>query len=563
MKRLGSVLVSIALFHTGCGDDGAAEDEASAARASTSATTAGAGSTPSAAGSGGDASGGPGAGGGAQGAGGDASASSGNGASSGAGGHVEGEPIVGGPGCGFDPAAFCDPFDGPSARRGRGGELDARFWSAGRMQGQLSTTRAIGVGMALIPTCRPDVADRVWPDGDTIVCDPVPDVASPHLLIAAAAQYYGQNGYRVRQPFDFAGRTGTIAFSGTASPQGPLHGWLSLAITEEPISMPGYAILGNDEGSIIPRNAVEVHFNAAGGSNDDAITIRHIHVFRDWVDTVFAPPEALPASTYLPGKLNHFEVAIAEDHVEVRISPYSDDGTSFGAPTTTWRIDTPIPFTRGYVHLSLHNHATIKYTQPIDGFAEVVDAAVARIDDFGFDGPVVTAAREHEIPDALVPFNEPGFQGPERDPHNPEHAGVDLGYFLNDASLGPRQTLSFPDVDTSGVASAKVALSWWVDALTPGQPETFALRLRLNGGEWIERALEPGEVALFTENPTTIDPDGEPIGDPHTQGRLAIVVDVPVEDLVSGDNALELVTSGVPTSYPPFVGNIDLLLATE
>src|SRR6185436_17505300 len=63
-------------------------------------------------------------------------------------------PKMGAPGCGFDAAAFCDTFDGSGAAKGRAGELDARFWSGSRMHGQLSTTRAMGVGMALIPACR-------------------------------------------------------------------------------------------------------------------------------------------------------------------------------------------------------------------------------------------------------------------------------------------------------------------------------------------------------------------------------------------------------------------------
>jgi hypothetical protein len=40
-------------------------------------------------------------------------------------------------------------------------------------------------------------------------------------------------------------------------------------------------------------------------------------------------------------------------------------------------------------------------------------------------------------------------------------------------------------------------------------------------------------------------------------------MDVPVADLVPGRNTVEFVTANVPTSYPPFVCNIDLLLKTR
>lgn len=431
------------------------------------------------------------------------------------------------------------------------------------MQWQLSATHAMGITKARIPACRPGLPTEVWPDDDTLVCDPTPDVASSHLLVAAAAQNYGQNGYRIRRPFDFADRTGTIVFDGTVAPMGILHGWISLAITEDPISMPGYALTTNDEGSIIPRNAVEVHFTSDPGG-PSGITVRNVHVFRDHVDTVHSPPPSLVPADYVAGKLNHFEVAVAPDGIEVRISPYSADGASFEPPVTIWKIVTTLPFSRGWVHLSVHNHATMLYTQPGSGAPEMLAAPVALFDRVGFDGPVIGRAREYEVPDSLVPFAEPMFPIPLPDPNNPDGEGRDVGWFLGDADGGPAQTLHFDDVDPTDVVGAKVALSLWIDGLSQPLPtDQVELRVRLNGNPWVARRLTAAEAALFTDGPTTIDPDGAPLGDASTQGRLAIVVDVPPGDLVSGDNTIELVTANVPTIYPPIAANVDLILATE
>src|SRR6186713_1036317 len=197
-------------------------------------------------------------------------------------------PKIGEPGCGFETAAFCDTFGAPATKRSRGGELDGVFWSGSRTFSQLSTTRALGVGMALIPGCRPDLADKVWPDQDALICEPTADLQSKHLLVATAAQFYGQNSYRIRQPFDFAGRTGRIVFDASTDPMNPLNGWISLAITEDAMSAPGYSIVDNDEGSIIPRNALEVHFANIG--DDSKIGVRNVHVFKEHVDTVYATP---------------------------------------------------------------------------------------------------------------------------------------------------------------------------------------------------------------------------------------------------------------------------------
>ena len=113
--------------------------------------------------------------------------------------------------CGFDPpAAFCETFElGPMAG-GRAGELDPARWSAVRSAG-IDTAFGGGIGKAELPQCRPGLTGAlVLPDGDTVICDPTATIPTRHLLTATAAQNYGLNTYRIRQPFDFAGRTGTI-----------------------------------------------------------------------------------------------------------------------------------------------------------------------------------------------------------------------------------------------------------------------------------------------------------------------------------------------------------------
>jgi hypothetical protein len=469
-------------------------------------------------------------------------------------------PTIGEKGCGFEVAAFCDTFGGASTVRSRGGELHGFFWSGSRSYSQLSATRALGIGSATIPECRPDVKDQVFPDGDALICNPVFDLKSGHLLAASAAQYYGQNGYRVRQPFDFTGRSGKIVFDASMDPLSPLLGWISLAVTEDPISTPGYSIVDNDEGSIIPKNALEVHFANPGG--DGNIAVRYLHVFNNYVDTVYSPPGSLMPTTRSPGKVNHFEFTIAQDSIEVSITPFSEDGTMFAAPAYVYKQAVSLPFSRGYVQLNLHNHATLKYSDA-NMPGGLVNAAVARIDNVGFDGPVITNWREYSVPDSLVMFKGEMFQ-PTQDPHNLENIGYDIAYVVSDVSKGPGQVLHFKDVDVADAESAKLAVTLYVDFLAAqGKPADYVLQARLNGKAWLERKLSAEEVAFFGDGPTTLDGEGKPMGNPGTQGRLAMLVDVPVADLVAGDNTVEFVTANVPTSYPPLVYNIDLVLQTK
>jgi hypothetical protein len=49
----------------------------------------------------------------------------------------------------------------------------------------------------------------------------------------------------------------------------------------------------------------------------------------------------------------------------------------------------------------------------------------------------------------------------------------------------------------------------------------------------------------------------------HTLGQIGQIIDVPLADLVAGDNVLELATMNVPRGYPPAVSNLDLVLTTK
>jgi hypothetical protein len=220
-------------------------------------------------------------------------------------------------------------------------------------------------------------------------------------------------------------------------------------------------------------------------------------------------------------------------------------------------VDTPLPLSRGYVHLSVHNHAMIKYTQP-DTFPAIVDATVAQIDNFGFDGPVIEGWREYEVPDSLVRFSEP-----LGDPYNTEDVGYDIGYFVNDEAEGPRQVLHLEGVDIAGATSARLAFSSWFLHDDANLLDDYAFRVRLNGNEWLERKLSAEEIRFLSDGPTVVDPDGAPYGDPASQGRVALLLDVPLEHLVAGDNTVEVVTANVPTNYPPIVCNVDLVLQTR
>ncbi len=477
---------------------------------------------------------------------GDAGSSSGG---SGSGGKGTGgsKPSVGGavtvvpgaPHCGLDDAAaFCDQFDAPAAANGRAGELDVALWSGSRAQPQLPTRDGLAIGIlpAKLEGCRADLPATVYPDQDALICDPTEAIPSNHLLLIAAAQNYGQTSLRIRQPFDFDGRTGKVVFDAEGYLQGSLLGWVSLAVTEDPISAPSFTTGGpmtqNDEGAQIPKNGFEIQFQdtCAGYKDPPVVGVRMLIVFKDYVATEIKSEDHVCPTTE-QAHLNHFEVSVSPSTIEIYASDSSAGGGEFGDLQLLMSADVDLPMTRGYVTITSHNHATIKYSE-----GNSLDSWQARWDNVGFDGPKLTGTREYEIPDSLETGTDPQHVGEEV---------TNIGYRIADAADGPAQTMTFKGVDPEGMASARIALSCWY--LKGDTTSSYLLQYRLNGGAWHDRALTAAEAGI--------------VGGSTSQGQLAQMLDVPLEELMSGDNTLEIVSKNAPQNYPPVVSNVDLILS--
>lgn len=452
---------------------------------------------------------------------------------------------MGDPGCGLDAAAFCATFDAPADKdlaEGRAGELDATVWSGARMEPSLNWgDEALAVGPATVAGCRSDVPDRVHPNQDVLVCDGTDAIQSNYLLVAAAAQNYGQTSLRIRQPLDFADREATIVFDAEALPGG-LLGWVSVAITEDPSPAPSFAIMGNYENGAVPRSGIEVHLNQ-NCQTENRVGVSHVNVFENWVERYYEPPGQSCVSTS-PGQLNHFEIRISRTRFEIWGSDASANGDEFGALLELYALDVDLSFERGYVHLNTHNHASLKYSD------EMTDAWIARFDDVGFDGPVINGFREYSAPDRLVPLAD--------------SEELNLGYSVAPELPQDARTLTFAGVDPTGAHSARLAFNTRY-LVGQGVPyEDYVLRYRVNGGGWHEHLLEPGQLDLL-EGPYVYNAAGENVRElgEGIAGAMAQWIAIDPAELVSGDNTVEFETEGVPTSYRPFVANVDLVLGVE
>jgi hypothetical protein len=480
--------------------------------------------------------------------------------------------------CGFDQPAFCDTFeDGPRAG-GRSGELDPKYWSVARGAPYTSSSLddAFRIGPALVGECRDGVSGtRVLPDSDVLVCDPTSAIPSRHALGTAAAQNYGLSTYRIRPPFDFAGRTGTIKLDMDLTNNG-LGGWPALVIAEDPSPTPSFDWQERGSG---PKNGIEIEFGT-GWCNTPHTLQPIIYTFADYVQTSFVPSfdcENVHAFTQA-NALNHVEVYLTQRHLELWVSDASPDGVDFPNFQKLWEGDLDLPFSHGYVSLALRNHATIKYWQG--------SAAAVRWDNIGFDGPPASDFREYSAPDSLLPYRGlPGcvagasaecrWEGeviPEVSDEDGRVAcamtgcqydgeGRSVGYTLpneGDADAPPA-ALDFNAVDLGRATRARLIFGatypWFEWNGVNHPPQFLSLLYRVNGGEWHERNINDAEANAFTDYFPEIGGAGA------GSGLLNQAIELELGELQAGDNRVELRSAHTWTgTYRVSITGADLVL---
>jgi len=478
--------------------------------------------------------------------------------------------------CGFDAPAFCDTFEAGPQPGGRSGELDGSRWSVVRGMPYTSSSfdDAFRLGPALIGDCRADLSNaRVLPDSDVLICDPTATIPSRHVLATTAAQNYGLSTYRIRQPFDFAGRTGTIKLDMDLTNAG-LGGWPALILAQDPSPAPSFDWQERGSG---PRNGIEIEFGTGWCNTPQTMEVI-VYTFADYLQTSFVPSFdcGIAHATTAPGALNHVEVYVTQTHVEVWTSDTSPDGLTFPDQHLLWAGDVALPFSRGYVSLAVRNHATMKYW--------LGSAGEVRWDNVGFDGPVVTGWREYSAPDSLTTYQGlPGCAPSGGDcqwegdviPQMPDDSGRvacantgctydgqgrNVGYVVPNAdeNVAP-VALPFSGVSLDGATRARLVLAaiypWfeWNGVNYP--PQHIELRFRVNGGAWHDRFIDDGEANAFMDfNP---DLGGAGAG----AGLLNQAIAVDLAELRAGDNLIELLADGTWTgTYRVMVTGADLVL---
>jgi hypothetical protein len=248
--------------------------------------------------------------------------------------------------------------------------------------------------------------------------------------------------------------------------------------------------------------------------------------------------------TTVQDKPNRFELLLSSTRLQVWASDHSvDGGRTFPNFRLIWDGAVTMPFTRGYVHFGIRNHASVKYSHPA--------TYVYHWDNIRFDGPTVDLPRAYEVADNTT-------SGTSTDTLELDYpyAYRNLGYEVSDgsgraegvwsptANISP---LSIAGVDLTGMTTAQLTLHLFVNTISHTADTSWGLRYRWNSGTWRTRVLTAGEV-------TAVNLAG-------AAGHVGLLIDLTFADLQNGTNTLDFSTVNVPMDYAPLVQNIDLLLA--
>jgi hypothetical protein len=290
--------------------------------------------------------------------------------------------------CELADAAFCEPFT-TAWGGGRGGDLDERRWAVSR-HGYLPASGLLSIrseanATSGITLCGESFA-RLTPPRDIRVCGRLEEVVDDGNGFAISSMM-------VRQPFDFAGRVGTLVFDVEAK-RDPLefsgHGWWGeVWITSEPTPLPstgGSTVDSRPRNGLtlrfVPRDLVTCGRDSVGGAMENEASTLAL-VAEGGVRQIV--PTSSSCFTAREGKLNRFELKLSRDRLEV----WHTDASS---PVLVSSFEgLSLPFERGFVHLS--------HVQFQSGQYASTTTQVLRWDNVAFDGPRLPVLRASDVDD--------------------------------------------------------------------------------------------------------------------------------------------------------------------
>ena len=393
---------------------------------------------------------------------------------------------------------------------GRGGDLDESLWSVSRFSVAapnevFARKAAEGGGPDKESFCGRSDFSGILPPNDFQICSgTAPDGSSSNQLneVMHDGENFAINSMRIRQPFDFTDRVGTIAFDVDAkrNPGWDGHGWWTeVWITKDPNPIPyhGAPMIGSyvNEGvgiQISPQTPQCF-------DNPDCNEAARVVISRDHKiirDRTLDDPAWFKAKDTHP---NRFRLLVSADRIEIW-------ATDWDAPNDFRRMaqinELNLGFTVGYVHLQHSQYNAAK--------AGASKSQTFRWDNVGFDGPKHPIRGAYDAADARTEQNV-----------------VFMGYDIS--SSNKITSVKVDGLDLDGATEATFDFNLHA---SPGA----SIEYRFNGGPW---------------HPFTV-PD---YGEGNSVLLRTFTVPAPLEELVAGANSIDVRPE---SGGLEFVGNMDI-----
>jgi hypothetical protein len=294
------------------------------------------------------------------------------------------------------PVIFCDTFDAPYPVNSRAGQLDSLVWGVSRLTGRGTEWRD-----STLDGCNgPQPASAIGAT-DVIICNGQLRTSSNDNHDVSVMALYP------KQPFDWAGRTGTVSFDVTNDTSGGHGAWPEFWITDLPIPAP-YAHLNPCDTCSFGRFAVGLRFAGDRGSCGTGWRADEVYVVRDWVletrnifernssGTRIEEKGCAQLSSGPNGGLNHVEVRISQNRIDV----YASDAGSKALKliNTVTSLNLPASFTKGLIWVGDYHYAAFKAHDMNPAIPDQTNHTYTW-DNVAFDGPATYRDYSYDVLD--------------------------------------------------------------------------------------------------------------------------------------------------------------------
>jgi hypothetical protein len=425
--------------------------------------------------------------------------------------------------CNLDKPAFCETFE-KEFPGGKGGVMDETAWSISRwglpMTGGFRNfarraATSTDDGMNTPSFCGGAFDGVVLPD-DLRLCDGTDGggFASKQLNeVFNDDDSFAFTSTRIRQPFDFKDRAGTVVFDVDAKRNIEFDGhgwWIEFWMSADPTPMPyhGAPTVGSYARRAVGFQLAPANPDCFHQETPVCNQVGRIVVEKDFKIEKDGPIDDPNAGfNTLDGKLNRFKFVVTQDSIEAWGSNYDGDGKMVKLAVAS---NLGLDWSRGYIHF--------QHAQYNAGKAHATSSQTYRWDNIAFDGPAFPTPRAYEAPDRHEEVGQAGIKV------------VQFGYDLVRGGAQPLD-LTIPGVDLTNALNATLNFNF----VTHGSRD---LHYSFNGG------------AMHTLTTP------ESLGHDDLMRTFSLPVDL--TELIDGDNVVHFECDDPGTGNNESLGNIDI-----